>query len=503
MNFDIDRRKLLKATGAGLATVTIVSGKAGAVTDIGDLPGDGDQQNPYEIGSFEDMLAIDQDLDANYILTDHIEFEEETPIPPLAFEDAYSAGNSAFTGTLDGQGYEIRSFEIEGFSYYSDAGLFGNIGEGGTVRNLNVVDIDVSGDDAVGALVGRFEGGEEGAIENVSITGNVNATNPVGGIVGRMVSGTVADCGSSANVQGSGSIGGIVGLMEGGDITRTYAKGDVSSQEGGNTNEGGFVGLMDGGEITLSFATGNVFGSLSVGGFVGNLRSGRIEKAYTWGDVGCSEDRVGGFAGRVEEGEGFLEEVYSVGSVCDAEKNDTGGLVGTAITPESVDIAEDSVSALDQHVTHGYWDVPASNQETSAGGVGLGDIDDEPPADEMTGNDAPNNMDGFDFDNTWVTVTGNENIVIGAGSYGSFSTHGVRLTQNGGGDGYPIFGWQVEDKPECVDRRNLGRGQEDDECPGDRDLRRGETRRELDRQTGRGGGDEHRDSATSRRDRGR
>jgi hypothetical protein len=56
---------------------------------------------------------------------------------------------------------------------------------------------------------------------------------------------------------------------------------------------------------------------------------------------------------------------------------------------------------------------------------------------------------------------------------------------------------------ECIDRRDLGRGQEDEECPFDRDLERGETREGLDERTGRGGRGEHRDSATARRNRGR
>jgi parallel beta-helix repeat protein len=49
---------------------------------------------------------------------------------------------------------------------------------------------------------------------------------------------------------------------------------------------------------------------------------------------------------------------------------------------------------------------------------------------------------------------------------------------------------------ECINRRNIGRGQEDQECPRDRGLGRGESREDLDRATGR-------NSDTSRRDRGR
>jgi len=56
---------------------------------------------------------------------------------------------------------------------------------------------------------------------------------------------------------------------------------------------------------------------------------------------------------------------------------------------------------------------------------------------------------------------------------------------------------------ECIDRRNLGRGQEEQECPFDRTVQRGGSREGVDRNTGRGGDATHRDSATARRDRGR
>ncbi|MDZ7687917.1 MAG: hypothetical protein U5J64_04195 [Halobacteriales archaeon] len=62
---------------------------------------------------------------------------------------------------------------------------------------------------------------------------------------------------------------------------------------------------------------------------------------------------------------------------------------------------------------------------------------------------------------------------------------------------------QVEVVGDCVNRRDLSRGQEDLECPFDRDISRGGSREELDRNTGRGGGGEHPDSDTSRRNRGR
>jgi parallel beta-helix repeat protein len=57
---------------------------------------------------------------------------------------------------------------------------------------------------------------------------------------------------------------------------------------------------------------------------------------------------------------------------------------------------------------------------------------------------------------------------------------------------FGIFG----EATDCLDRRSVGRGQEDQECPKDREINRGGSREDLDRSTGR-------DSDTRRRDRGR
>jgi len=73
----------------------------------------------------------------------------------------------------------------------------------------------------------------------------------------------------------------------------------------------------------------------------------------------------------------------------------------------------------------------------------------------------------------------------------------------GGFSNFSNFGVFAEGGKTCIDRRNLGRGQEDQECPFDRTLERGGSRENIDRSTGRGGDDTHRDSETRRRNRGR
>lgn len=63
---------------------------------------------------------------------------------------------------------------------------------------------------------------------------------------------------------------------------------------------------------------------------------------------------------------------------------------------------------------------------------------------------------------------------------------------------FGVFGEQA-----CINRRNLGRGQEDQECPFDQDIGRSGSRRGLDRSSGRAGDGIHSDSDTARRDRSR
>lgn len=524
MDFDIDRRKLLKATGAGLATVTVTSGTAGAQS----LPGSGTEEDPYEINDFDDLVMIDDDLTANYILTDDIEFGENVLSMPLAYDFYTSPG---FTGTLDGQGYEIRNFVINSLGTYDIGGLFQRIGTGGVVKNLNIVNIDVTGDSTAGGLTGKFDGGTDGKIENVSVTGAVesqgsfgNNSPSAGGIVGTMISGTVSDCSSSADITGERNLGGAIGDMSGGDVTRTSAEGGISVVVE-RSSDGGFVGRLSSGTITQCYATGNVNGTSSVGGFVGEMQGGEIDQAYAWGNVAGFED-VGGFVGFLQDG--TIEEVYATGEIL--AEGGGGGLVGgvpvEGVVEEPIlrETDGDSITPLQISLDIAYWDEDSTGKSNAigSGSLPLGsnvegfstDADNDGKADEMTGDDAPDNMVGFDFEDTWVTITedGDSVISFGVDDEGpdqeeeGEESESISITQEQvqEGDGWPRFGGLAEEgEKTCTNRRSLSRGEEDEECPFDRTVERGESRRDVDRSTGRGGDGRHRDSSTARRDRGR
>jgi len=89
-------------------------------------------------------------------------------------------------------------------------------------------------------------------------------------------------------------------------------------------------------------------------------------------------------------------------------------------------------------------------------------------------------LDGSGVDTSRQVVTAN---ITNFSTFGAFGEEGQAGGVRGGGG-------------DCVDRRDLGRGQESQECPNDRGISRGESRDELDRET-------DRRSDTRRRDRGR
>ena len=60
-----------------------------------------------------------------------------------------------FKGTFDGDGHKITGLKITSGSYI---GLFGYVGEGAEIKNVNLVGANVFGEKRVGALIGQIKG---------------------------------------------------------------------------------------------------------------------------------------------------------------------------------------------------------------------------------------------------------------------------------------------------------------------------------------------------------
>ena len=230
-------------------------------------------------------------------------------------------GNSSnwFSGSLDGLGYTITGLYINRSST-DYVGLFGYIlGTGSSVSNVSLVNMNITGKERVGGLVGRICGG---IVSNSSATGNVSGTADVGGLVGiQDCRGTINNSYATGNVSGITDIGGLVGWNCYATVSNnSHATGNVS----GSSVVGGLIGRSDNGSVSDSYATGNVNGSDYIGGLVGwNLDNGSVSDSYAMGNVNGS-DYIGGLVGWNYYGN--VSDSHATGNVNGSSM--VGGLVG-------------------------------------------------------------------------------------------------------------------------------------------------------------------------------
>ena len=169
-------------------------------------------------------IKLRADLDMN-----NIDFNGHT----IGWND----GNK-FGGTFDGQGHIIRNLKITGEN--NNRGLFGKI-DGGTVKNLKLVNVDIrcgDGDDChIGAICGQMF--NHSTISHCAVVGGSvrqyeSGNDEFGAICGYMTNNNnkVEYCYSDITVEACDQVGGLVGKIEQGDdhtsgIYHSYFSGKV------------------------------------------------------------------------------------------------------------------------------------------------------------------------------------------------------------------------------------------------------------------------------------
>lgn len=218
--------------------------------------------NDYKTGNCTFVLANDIDLST---------VDNWTPIG-----DGY-----AFGGTFDGNGYTISNLKIN--TTNNPTSLFG--WTTGTIKNLGVENVNITGASDVGGLIGKAAGTVSncyttGSVVMASYTtdsGGTAVVSDAGGLVGTNF-GKIIDCYSEANVTGDGNIvGGLVGYSSGDGIIRCYAAGNVSGK--------GYVGGLAGRAyctVEDSYSMGTVYGDFYEGGLIGETSSTAVLTNCYW-----------------------------------------------------------------------------------------------------------------------------------------------------------------------------------------------------------------------------
>ncbi len=231
------------------------------------LAGAGTIDDPYQVGTAEEFALLSWHvsvLDKHILLTADVDCADVTiyPIGDLG----------AFTGVFDGDGRVIRNVAIDE-PLTSYVGVFSWLATGAEIRDLGIVDGEISGRVCVGALAGV----NEGIVERCSASTPVTGRHIAGGLVGENLnSGMVTKCYASGATEAEDNAGGLVGRNYEGTISRSYATGAAA----GESNVGGLVGGHYLGTVSECYSTGTATGTEDVGGLIGYSSEATTEISF-------------------------------------------------------------------------------------------------------------------------------------------------------------------------------------------------------------------------------
>lgn len=326
-----------------------------------------------EISDWNDIAAIDNDLSADYVLTNDLDentngyFTIGSDFTPIGFiQGDYETRQ--FSGSFDGNGFEVRDLVIN--TSDESIGFFATTDTGALIENLTV----------------------SGTVDN-SGTGR-----HVAGFIGSHYAGTIQNCTAKMDVTApdNSDVAGFVGFISNGATILNSSV--IGSVDGGN-DAGNFV-ATNRGSISNSFSSGSVNGKASVGGFVGtNQADGEISDSYSLASV-TADSVVGGFVGHAKSDDSAkgISSCYSVGSVNGSSNVTTGSFCGRLG-------ASSPFGANSGFIVDSFVDEQSSgvNQTIGENVAGTGDITPLTTS-EMQGSEVETNMSDFDFANVWVPV---------------------------------------------------------------------------------------------------
>ena len=191
------------------------------VTGTG-LVGSGTAADPYMIYDVYDLQNINNDLKAHYALAKDIDatvtykWNEGAGFEPLG-PGPHGNHINYFQGTIDGRNHIITGLFIDRLNE-DHIGLFATLDWTATVKNLGLLDYNITGGNRVGALAGY----NEGTIYNTFSNGNITGISTVGGLVGWNNYGTVKNSYAAGNTIGLCCGGGLIGGNSRGTIENSF-----------------------------------------------------------------------------------------------------------------------------------------------------------------------------------------------------------------------------------------------------------------------------------------
>ena len=300
--------------------------------------------NAEELNSLQRVAEKMNDRNAlsyNFVLKNDI---DASGLVDKSTYNTIGRGNTAFTGTFDGDGHTIVGLQAKG-------GIFGKLGSGAVVKNINIASSVFTGintGDSVGAVAAENNGG---SISGISSYGNTikGSGGVIGGLVGKNYGAISNSADQSTVIAGANTVaGGIAGVNGtnagiGGTIDNVQSNSAVTTgvlaENQYASNLGGIVGKNEMllnkyniNNVSAHGITGKTGNTQTSGGIVGT-NEGRISNAYNESIIHGSEN-IGGVAGKnvTQASNSNMAELNDVANaveiIGDAGSQNVGGLVG-------------------------------------------------------------------------------------------------------------------------------------------------------------------------------
>lgn len=324
------------------------------------LDGSGTEEDPYLIKSSEDFSMFLTNLaDDSESYGAGLVFKQTADVIAPDQSSIISGRGywgAPFAGIYEGGSHTISSLFYHGSQRESSdtgIGLFTQLLGTASVSNLSLSSVAMAGlYKECGALAACTSG--ETSVSNVSISGYINDGDQIGGLVGKIESGTLTlkDIVLRMNVEGNEDIGGLVGKIEkaGRLIANGVSTPDYHFSIAGNKNVGGIVGQAVGStNITGARLEHKVSGEDAdikiieaktgcVGGIIGTIpaeaSAQELKNCYVLCPIGGDQaECVGGFVGYMAQALHIFITDCRMQSVVTG-KNCVGGLIGKADIPD-------------------------------------------------------------------------------------------------------------------------------------------------------------------------
>ena len=296
--------------------------------------GTGTEDDPYRIYNMDQLNQV-----RNFNYGEYFSLETDLDMADWIAENNPVEGWQPINAQVnfDGNGHTISNMWINRPNT-NNVGLFGYItSENSSITNLHLINVEISGGNGVGGIIGGAASGGPCTIKNCSVQGTITGNDNVGGIIGLIIQSRddiadIAECYFKGLIIGNSAIGGIIGTASINPNLR-YVCAYISNCKTdciikASAQIGGIAGCLEGDRYYVRFFVNRCYSlctieggsSGPIGGIVGHSRcytnnNNSIAKCYSHIVALDGKGRVSGIIGNPLENRTSVNDNYSTGII--------------------------------------------------------------------------------------------------------------------------------------------------------------------------------------------